>query len=296
MNYECPTEFNKITSFRDCNGWTKKLQESTDPLKYKFDVHTPPICFMPGKNFQGLQSVGGRMPPPQLMDMETTLRTMPLKEQENEYYISNIHQAKPPKMPDILSNRLVIPDCGDLLGYKTTKVKGRTDFPEWSERVNNMGRKNMNFMMPGEDTKATIKELYKKYEKDKIANNNVYGVSKFDDRPLKPGTNPKCNNADSDLDCMHVYGPDSTRDNTVLDSTMTLSDLAKRGLSITAKKDPTQRIGLVSSMGQSTPNSETRRVAETINPNIPYVDLLKPIHSKNACKTSQFYSYSPPSC
>ena len=91
MNYQCSTEFNIATSLLDCDGYKKRVQESTDPLKYKFDLKPSAMCFMPGQTFQGLQMVSQRTPPPQLLDIEMTLKKMPILEQDNEYVIKNIH-------------------------------------------------------------------------------------------------------------------------------------------------------------------------------------------------------------
>src|SRR4051794_6913024 len=100
ISFECPTEFNVVTSLKKCSLYKKELQESTDPLKYKFDITPGPMCYMPGQAFQGLQITNGeRRPPPQLLDMELTLQAMPLKEEENDYIIKDIHNAKPPAMP-----------------------------------------------------------------------------------------------------------------------------------------------------------------------------------------------------
>lgn len=295
-SYECPTEFNVLTKLKSCTDYRKELQESTDPLKYKFDLKPGPMCFMPGQMFQGLQMTVDRRPPVSLLEMEQTLQLMPLKEEEGHYVIGDIHKAKPPSMPAILSNRLVIPDCTDILRWQRTKIK-KTDFPQVSQRMDKMGLYLTNYMRPGVDTKQEMKDLYKKYDQQQMNGQNIYGVGKFDKRPLKPGTNPKCTNADSDLDCMHVYGPDATRTGAVIDSTLTLTDLARNGLGDNggSASGIGSGSGLGGNAGAKTVSVETRSVAATIDPNQTLTSLLKDVQTKAGCN-ARFYGYAPPTC
>lgn len=305
ISYQCPTEFNVVTTLKSCDEYKKELQESMDPLKYKFDLQPGPMCYMPGQAFQGLRMAAGRMPPPQLLDVEMTLHSMPLKEQDNRYVIKDIHNAKPPSMPKILSNRLIVPDCKDILGWQRTKIRNRIDTPQFSHRMEKMGTYSTDYMRPGRDTRAEMRDAFRKYENQKTKNNSssIYGVGKYDSRTLKPGTNPECTNADSDLGCMHVYGPDAVRTSTVIDPTMTLKDLAANSnISGTVGGRFTNALGIGSgtasanaTMGPSQYAQESRRVAETINPDIPYTDLIKKQFVKNGCN-ARFYGYTPGSC
>ena len=283
ISYQCPTEFNVFTDLKSCSDYRKELQESMDPLKYRFDIKPGPMCYMPGQNFQGLAAATHRNPPPQLLDMELTLNLMPLKEQENNYVIQDIHNAKPPSMPAILSNRLVIPDCRDIIRWQTTKIHDRTENPQWSYRIDKKGLYLDNYMRPGVDTRQQMKDLYKVYDKQQQSKTaGVYGIGKFDPRALKPGTNPKCSNADSDLDCMHVYGPDAKRTGEVIDPTFTLKDLTTQGLT------PASSSPSISSL-------PSRMVAESIDPNKPYTELVQQTMAAKGCN-AKFYNYTPPGC
>lgn len=280
ISYQCPTEFNVLTQLKSCKEYKKELQESTDQLKYRFDMQIAPMCFMQNNAFQGLALLnGGRRPPRQLLDMEKTLQMMPLIEQENDYVIDDIRNAKPPSMPAILSNRLVIPDCKDIISFQRTKIK-RTEFPQMSHRLDKKGMFLTNYMRIGRDTRQEMKDAFKEWEKKKNQNTGIYGVGKFDSRPLKPGTNPTCTNADSALDCMHVYGPDSVRTNAVIDPTLTLNELTNRqGVSVPT---PVHSV-------------DTLRVAQTIDPNTTFTDLLRNEQQKSGCN-ARFYGYTPPGC
>jgi hypothetical protein len=279
MNFQCTTEFNVENSLKPCGQYKKALQESTDPLKYIFDIKPSPMCYMPGQNFQGIQmTTGEKRPPPQLLDMEMTLQAMPLKEEENDYVIKNIHNAKPPAMPSILSNRLVIPDCGEILSSKRTKIRFG-EAPDVPQRVERMGFYNTNYMRPGMDTRQEWKDKFAEYEKTKQKENknNVYGIGAFDKRALKPGTNPKCTNADSNLGCMHVYGPDAKRTGKMIDSTRVISDLVNRP------------VGTQLNM----PLAATKMVADSIDPKTPYIDLIRDPLIRQSCN-ARFYDYTPP--
>ncbi len=281
MNFECDTQFNIPTSLLDCNGYNKKMQESTDPYNYIMDLKVPAMCFMPGIPFQGLQ-MAQRRPPPQLLDAEMMLKSLPLFEQDKDYVTKNIHNAKPPAMPQVLSNRLVIPECSEILTQKRTKIQfGET--PQFSQRMDKLQRKNIDYMRPGIDTRAQIKELHKQWETEQNKNSGIYGIGKFDSRALKPGTNPKCSNADSSLDCMHVYGPDSTRDGKVIDPTVPYKDLvAQSRTSVTP----------VTAKAPQNISMDTQNVAKSINPNVSWTALLENQQAKNRCN-AKFYNYDP---
>lgn len=287
ISYECPTEFNVLTNLKSCDEYRKELQESTDPLKYRFDIRPGPMCYMPGQAFQGLQFTSSRNPPPQLLDMEMTLQAMPLKEEDNRYVTKDIHNAVPPKMPAILSNRLVIPDCRDILQWQRTKIR-RIDFPQISQRMDKMGLYLTNYMRPGRDTRAEMRDAFKLYEKQNAAKGHIYGVGKFDSRALKPGTNTKCTNA-SDIDCMNVYGPEAIRTSAVVDSTLPLTDLNIPGNVL--KENGTA--AAASNTKPSALRAEAMRVASTINPNVPYINMVEDMKRQNSCN-ARFYGYTPP--
>jgi hypothetical protein len=282
MNYECPTEFNVATSLLSCNGYQKRLRESTELMKYRFDIRPQPACFMTGQNFQG-QQMAQRAVPPSLLDVEATLKRFPILEERNCYNLNeNINRAKPPKMPPALSNRLIIPDCREILGMQRTKIHNRLDNPQIAHRIENNGKKNANYMRPGRDTRAEMKEAYTLYEDKEMGGRHIYGIGKFDKTALKPGTNPKCSAADSDNECMHVYGGDAVRTGTVLDPTLTFGGLLNA--------QDVAGGGLISAGGDY--SAETKRIADEINGSVPYSQLLGEVHQKNSANI-RFYNYTP---
>lgn len=286
LNYQCPTEFYVSTSLVDCTGIKKKMKESTDVLKYRFDIKPKPMCFMQGQFFQGNQMVGARSVPPGLMDAELALRTMPLLEQENEYIVDEpLHKAKPPKMPAVLANRMVIPDCDDILQTnQRTKVKHRWDQAGWDQRIEKTGRPYFDYMRPGRDSRQEIRDLYKKWEEQQAAKLDVYGVGKFDKRPLKPGTNPKCAAGDTELDCMHVYGPDAERTADVIDPTLSLKVLSRQSDGVLPPSAG------AASVGSAGVDPVTRQIASTIDPKKTLNQLIQEQQAKGGCNV-RFYDW-----
>src|SRR5215210_1739940 len=107
--------FNQVTNLLDYDGYKKKVQESTDIFKYQTDSFPQPICYMPGQSLQGFNI---HQAPTKLIDVESYLLTQPLREEILHYTINeNVRNVKP-SLPDILQNRILIPDCKDLLETK----------------------------------------------------------------------------------------------------------------------------------------------------------------------------------
>jgi hypothetical protein len=286
ISYECPTEFNVVTNLKSCNEYRKDLQESTDPLKYRFDIRPGPMCYMTGQNFQGLRSSSARNPPAQLLDTELTLRALPLKEQDNQYVTKNIHSSKPPKMPDILSNRLIIPDCQDMLQWQRTKIR-RIDFPQFSQRMDRTGFFVTNYMRPGRDTRSEMRQAFKQYEQQNAKTSTVYGVSKFDQRPLTPAVDQSCTNANN-IPCMHLYEPDANLTRITIDPKLTLSQQKARHQFRSDKP-------LTDATSKSASRLEAMRIAQTIDPKTPYLEQVKDTHRENSC-LARFYDFVPPGC
>jgi len=284
---ECPTEFNIATSLLDCDGYNKRMQESTDPLKYVFDFKPPPICFMPGQTFQGLQSTGERRPPPSLMEVERYLQNSPLVEADNDYIIDDIRSAKPPKMPKALSNRLVIPECKEILGLKRTKIK-RTEFPEWSSRSDLNTKQQLDYMRPGRDTRMEMREAYKKWDAKNVSNSNIYGVGKYDKRALRPVVDVNCYDADADMGCMHVKGPDAVTAHGTkqLDPTLTFADTVKK-----IQTSSAANAYALPTASSAQPSADTQKVLSTLDQTVPYYTLLDAVERNNA-KNLKFYAYS----
>jgi len=281
VSFQCPTEFNVVTNLKSCNDYLTEMKESAEMFKYRFDIRPGPMCYMPGQNFQGLQSVVARNPPPQLLETERALTMLPLKEERNDYFIKDLHGAKP-QTPTIFRNRMVVPDCRDILTWQRTKIR-RIDFPQVSQRMDRMGFYLTNYMRPGRDTKAEMKDAYKRYEQMKNANSNIYGVGIFDRGALKPDTTTKCTNA-AGLECMNIYGSGTPTSSTILDPTLTLQDLsARQGLPASTPTLPTPTSALA------------KNAARSIDSDVPYTELLQDTFAKNSCN-ARFYNYKPSGC
>ena len=155
------SEFNEVTSFRDCKQYQKKDQENDDVYSYMMGRNVnSPMCYMgPGQNMQGLQ-YGERRPPTDFIDIESYLREQPIQDNINGNVIDNIHDQKNiPVMPD---NKLVYNDCTPI-DTRITKLR-KMDFPDWSIRMDQTGLQQTNYMLPGIDTRQQVKDVYKNKE------------------------------------------------------------------------------------------------------------------------------------
>ena len=166
MNAECKEQFNIPTTLIDDEySYRKRLQESTEPLKYQMDLRPPAMCYMPGQTFQGLQ-ISQRHAPPSLIDVETYLKNAPLvNEDRDNVFLGDLNNTKPPSMPKLLSNRLIIPDCRDILTSRRNKIR-KTDMPQFGTRMDMIteDQKRPMFMLPGIDTRLESRDRFKKKE------------------------------------------------------------------------------------------------------------------------------------
>lgn len=298
MLYQCPTEFNVPTSLLDCEGYNKRMQESTDPYKYMMDLKPGPMCMMTGRPFQGLM-MAQRRPPPNLLGVENYLRSAPIFEQDRDYVIDDIHKAKPPRMPKPLSNKIVLPECKELPGYQRTKIR-KTEFPDWSLRMERNGKKFAEYARPGRDTRAEIREAWKKKEQKDIASSDIYGVSKYDKRALTPATNPDCL---SELSCMHVYGPNTVRTGKMIDPSKSVADLTSTGdggLNVVPASEwnsigvSNTSTGPMFTSMPGTPSSAMQNKTG-INPDIPWTHQLADQQKRAGCNV-RFLNYNPTHC
>lgn len=275
---ECPVQFNVSTSLLDCNGYRKRMKENTDVYRRQFDMVPKPMCFMQGVTLQGFQGTGNRMPPPSLLDIESSLRRGPLIEEDNNNSLEDLHAAKPPAMPKELSNRLVIPECESLLKQQTTKIR-RTEFPQFTRREDLKGHVRHNYGRPGMQTRMAMKDAFKDYEKRKAANSNIYGISKFDRRPLTAMPDIECHNGDSNLGCMTIGAPGTASlSGTVFDPSATFKD--------------TLQNGTLKASSNSLISEQTRNAAKALDPNASYLELLREPMRKRSCNI-RFYNYDP---
>ncbi len=220
---ECPIEFNIPTSLMNCNGYRKRMKENTQLYNYLMDQKPGAVCYMPGVNFQGYQGTSNRPMPPDLMAAEDALRRAPLLEEDRDYFLEgDLATARPPQMPKALRTRIIVPECSDILKVQRTKIRFG-EFPQYGWKKDYVRTRPINSYnrdMIGIDTRALLKEAWKEREKRASQNSNIYGLSKYDKRALKPMIDIQCH-VDTNADCMHVGGPDSMADKGYLDPTMT---------------------------------------------------------------------------
>lgn len=304
MNYQCPAEFNIPTSLLDCRGYKKRMQESTDPYRYKMALKPGPVCMSSNQTFQGLM-MAQRRPPPGLLGVENYLKSAPILDAQRDYVIDDISLAKPPRMPKPLSNKLLIPECNELPGYQRTKIQSKSESPEWSMRLERNGKKYADYARPGRDTRAEIREAWKKKEQKEITNSDIYGVSKYDKRALQPAQNQDCM---GDISCMVLKGPDNTSQTPARFSSITgtegmslstASNWNAAGVATNASKPTLTSVPgtpiITGSSAGSASMDPTRQVAATINGNVPYIDNLTEQWRRAACNV-KFETYKPAKC
>jgi len=158
---DCLYEFNKPTYYITQEGYKKKVQESTEPLKYKFDFKPTGPCMVRTQQFQGL-SFGNKRPPPSLVDVEDYLKKASLIVENNKAVAFDINK-KAPTMPDILNNMLTIPDCEKDNSFETTKTQ-KHEFPQYTAPMYPKGHYQTDPMRSGRDTRQEVKDNYKKPE------------------------------------------------------------------------------------------------------------------------------------
>lgn len=241
MNYNCNVEFNVPTNLRDDVGFSQRMKESTDAYRYVTDFRPATLCMVNGVPLQG-QQVGTRGPPPQVMDIEWALRKEALQQQTNEYISADPSAA--PEIPQSLRAKLLIPQCADVFTSQKTRVK-KSDRPRnapENKAPDARSKLKTDYMRPGIDTRQQIKDLYREWEEKNAKNSNIYGLSKYDSRPLTAGTNPICTAGDSNLNCMHVYGPDAKNDGKIIDPTVPYALAADKLKMQSATQNTTQNV------------------------------------------------------
>ncbi len=113
--------FNQVTNLVDLECYKKRLQESTDIYEYRTAISPTPPCYMQNMAVQGDSPPSGK-----LIDVETYLRTQPLREEIQQYVTGRADLDKAPVLPDILQNRVLLPDCQDVIqtSYDEHKIDG----------------------------------------------------------------------------------------------------------------------------------------------------------------------------
>ena len=215
MNYDCKVEFNIPTDLRDDAGFSQRMKENEEAYKYVTDFRPMTMCMMDHVPLQG-QQVGTRGPPPQVLDIEWALRKDAMEQKTNEYISKDPTAA--PSTPAVFQRKLFIPHCNDIFKPQKTRTRKSERPPQQSSTPKATSRLNTNYMRPGIDTRRELKDNYKRWEENKAKTTNIYGLAKYDSRPLVAGTTLNCHAGDSNLNCMYVYGPDGVPNGQVPDN------------------------------------------------------------------------------
>lgn len=194
--------FNQVTDLLDNACYKKRVQESTEIYKYMTDMTPTPVCYMKGQAFQGSHV---KQAPGSLSDIEFYMQTAPLREDLDLYCMDKNPRNVAPSMPSILQNRLLIPDCQDIMKASYNKVR-RTDFNAVSDHRRNdiisEPIKPMWNVHRGIDTRQEMKDEFRKREQSKLATAMGKNV---ESGTLYPMPEVRCTIGSDDLKCMHVY-------------------------------------------------------------------------------------------
>ena len=194
-----PGTFNVPTGLMDTGCYAKKLQESTDPFEYLLAIKPRGPCFMVGENLQGY-SAGTRAPPPELIGVETYLKTNPLITDS----ITGPLQNQSPQLPSELNNLLEIPECKRRIDSKFQSRRLRSQMPSYAPSRTDIitdRRKQVDLARDGRNTRQEMKDAYKKYQEGKFGD-RTKGV-------LVPSSHVDCVSGSSDLQCLHVASTDN---------------------------------------------------------------------------------------
>lgn len=175
----CAFEFNIPTSFTTQEGYKKKEEESTNHSQYRFDIMPNMPCMNHSQAFQGY-SAAGKRPPADLIQIEDFLRKSSLVIESNKAITDSKEHLK---MPEILNNRVILPDCSDN-AFQTTKTK-RHEMPQYSNPSYPKGQYQTDFMQPGSNTRQEVKDQYKEW-KDKSDKSYTIPLPKFRMPSLAP--------------------------------------------------------------------------------------------------------------
>jgi hypothetical protein len=161
-SFECPFQYNISTTLvNDEREYKKRLQESTDPLRYRFDIGPGQQCYPQSRGFQGLALTSKRTPPSQYIDIDSFMRVNQYIEEDNKGVIENIHEVEP-SMPSILNNQINFTQCNNDYLSQNTRIK-RSELPQYGTPLDIIDRKNRQpgYMQAGIDTQLAVKDRYK---------------------------------------------------------------------------------------------------------------------------------------
>ena len=290
-----PGSFNLVTDLMDTCDYAKRLQESTDPLRYRMDIRPGGQCYMEGENLHGY--VGStRRPPPGLLDVEEKL----LRSPTSLVTITGPIHTKSPATPPELQNRLVFKECKRGIGTTVTGHRLRSQMPNYAPVRTDIvleRRKQVDIARNGRNTRQEMKDAYSRFQKRKFGK-RVEGV-------YVPSTALDCANG-SDMGCVHIAQKDagSTAGTTVSGSatsaglTASISTAATSGSISAAGTAVHQASGTgVASPGQpGTGGKQTETTKEAVSripTGLPFSDILSDVAQRKGGGV-QFYAWKSP--
>jgi hypothetical protein len=289
-----PGSFNLATDLMDTCDYAKRLQESTDPLRYRMDIRPGGQCYMEGENLHGY--VGStRRPPPGLLDVEEKLLRSPTSLVTNTGPI----YGKSPVTPPELQNRLVFKECKRGIGTTVTGHRLRSQMPNYAPVRTDIvleRRKQVDIARNGRNTRQELKDAYSRFQKRKFGK-RVEGV-------YVPSTALDCASG-SDMGCVHVAqkDPASVAGATVSGSatsaglTASISTAATSG-SISAAGTAVHQTSGPGGLGtgglaEKTTKESTKDAVSRIPAGLPFSEILSDVGLRKGGGV-QFYAWKSP--
>ena len=278
------------TGLMDTDVYAKKLQESTDPFQYLLAIKPRGPCFMVGENLQGY-SAGIRAPPPELIGVETYLKTNPLIIDS----ITGPLQDKSPRFPDELKKGANIHECTRRIDTSFASRRLRSQMPNYAPSRTDIitdKRKQIDFARNGRNTRQEMKDAYKKHQEGKFAD-RTKGV-------LIPQSAIECTSGSTDLSCLHISsapGGSGPAGSGPAASAGQLSGSGSDYLAVMGSSSGTQVVPNTSNSESGSSNSvrseATLAAAKKIDPTVPFYKLLNDAAAQ-AGRGLEFYGYKSP--
>ena len=156
---------------------------------------------MVGENLQGF-SAGTRAPPPELIGLETYLKTNPLITDS----ITGPLRNKTPQLPKELAVSMEIPECRRNIDTHFAARRLRSQMPSYAPSRTDIitdRRKQVDLAREGRNTRQEMKDAYKKHQEGKFGD-RTKGV-------LVPSSHVDCVSGSTDMQCMHVGSASSVK-------------------------------------------------------------------------------------
>lgn len=201
MSSEGKSLFNQVTNLKDRANYSRGIEENKEMYDYQTTSFKQPVCFMKGQTLQGFSI---QEPPPALIDVESYLKTQPLRNEIDQNVFEGDLRNTSPSMPEELKTRLFIPDCADFIDRTYLRERqadvGFNREKSLADGTDPHGPKRQVYIAsPGIDTRMAMKDEYKRRADAKLA--GLYGKGAGD---IIPAPEIPCKLGDS-RQCMHLF-------------------------------------------------------------------------------------------